>query len=368
MSVLSLLTWLAALAGAAVVARPGRATWLVAGGACAIAAGARQVHLDPAAVPLVVAAALCLHAGLSRSAERALATLALLLVVAALLAPPGRAALAPVPAALAVTAGVFAIVALAAALRRPAWLGFVVAILPFPAGVVAPAHADLAVALPGGVGQWGAREGLSFAASTWPAWADLVWQLGPWLCLTYALAVWARPTSWRPALAFLVAALGASAVAQLLAVTAAVGAGTASVVLGDTQGLPAPTQSAAALSGLGGAVVAARVVALVLWARWRSSAAADTTDVDLSPWATVCGAGLLTATAALAPAWYGPGWASDPAVFGVLLGLGAGAAIAARVTGPRVSDALHAALALAAVLVVGGGVWGWRVAGVVFGS
>ncbi len=349
-------------------ALPRKWTFLLAG-ALAVAAAATRVHGAGAGVVALVAGGALVWARADCAAlARRSAAFGLACAAAALLSAPPAPGLHLGPLVLASAAPLVAALALTAALRdeaarRP--LALLLALLPFPVAAVAPAHAELAVAFDDAVGAWGLRHGLAFSRVHWPAWADAVWQAGPWLLLCVVLLSIARPSPrlrWG-ALAVVGFTLLAAAVAQLIGALEA-----QPHLQGVDVGVSGPglaIRERIALDGSAGLTVLLRVGAIAALL----GPGGVQRPGGVAPVAAMSALVLLAAAAAIAPAWFGAGWMGDPAISALLLIALLAIAVSLRPAGEesRVSGLLHAALATAGLALIGGGELGWRVAGVVFG-
>lgn len=354
------------------VTSPRRATMLLAALLAMVAACAR-VHGAGADVAALVAAA-GVALAFADTQQRGAPIFGLACSAVALLAAPPAPALAVAPLALALAAPVVATLALAAALqgrhvRTP--LAVVLALLPFPSAAIAPAHAELSVTFDGAAGAWAMGQGLSFAPSHWPAWADALWSNGPWLLFAIVLVAYARADRRVQVMTTVAvgSALLAAAVAQGLGamdapqVLQAAGVG----ITGDAL----PLRSSVAMDGSAGGLVLLRLAAIVglLQAHNSDDLDARQADVPLAAIAAIGALLLLLGATIIAPSWYGAGWMGDPGVASLLLLVlvASVVSVGSRGLSERASGWLHAGLATAGLLLVGGGDLGWRVAGVVFG-
>lgn len=377
-AVAAAIAWLLLVAAAIVPRRP---LLLAATLACAAAIAIQLPGHGFGAVGLVVAAGLAMAAGhVAPGAARLLSLLAALWAAGAALAPHP-----PVPVNWPIlwTNGV--IMALAAAavaatatrlLERPVertclWVAVLLAFAPMGSGgPLLPLGAAVELPLTDGTGAWLQSAALSFASAQMPPWAPWLWRYLPWLLLALTLIGHARR---GPRLVAVVLALGLAALAATVAAWSQPALawlnGDLNVLAAAGQAFPAralASQRAVDVAPLTMALARLATIGVLIWPRSLPSRPADEPGSMARRFEVatlvLAGAALLS-WCLLAPSWAGALWVFDPAAMAVLATLVAGFGV--LWAHPRADAAWPWRLVqlAAALLAIGGGDLGWRVAG-----
>ena len=235
-----------------------------------------------------------------------------------------------------------------------------------------PLDAAIELPLADGTGAWLQTASLAFAATTLPPWAPVLWRYLPFALLALTLLAQARP---RPRLVAAATATGALAIAAVaiawstpalawldgdLSVLAAAGTpfpGVARTLSGE------PAVDAGPLLLL---IARLASIGVLLWP-WSLRSPATGADAVVGrrlDWSAMALSGaLLLSWSFLAPGWAGALWVLDPAALATLAALAAAFGVLAAGGDEGRAWPWRLIQFTAALLVIGGGEVGWRVAG-----